>query len=562
MTDTDKKYCREMLDIIMEHGVREIVISPGSRNAPILIAASKRDDLKKYVICDERNASFFALGLSMVSRRPVSLCCTSGTALYNYAPAIAEAYYQNIPLIVISADRPIEWIGQNDSQTLFQNEALQKIVKKSFDIPLDSTSDDTAWFVNRSINEAMIEAISGIPGPVHINIRFEAPLSNVEERHKEEVRIIRQIPAFPYFHPQVLKDLSAKLTGKRIMVVAGFMPPDNALNKSVAQFCELPQTVLLAETLSNLHLSGNPYSIDTVLSGLTPDEKRKLAPDIVISIGGAPVSRILKEFIRSYDNCQVWTLGDSPVSIDCFKKLSLHIDIAAEIFFKALYSRLKKQSASVPYQELWDSVKVRQLEIRHKFVKETSWSELKAFQYILSEIPSDWNLFLSNGTPVRYAQLFTEKVPHASFSNRGVSGIEGTTATAAGCATAYKGTTLLVTGDMSFSYAPGVLGIQDLTKNFKIIVINNKGGGIFRFISPTRYIDCRDEYFCADPKVPVEGLANAYNWEYIKVETLESLKIGFKKLIESDSNVIMEVISDEEYSASILRKYMRLNGLV
>lgn len=561
MKDTDKEYCGVLLDLLYEHGVRELVLSPGSRNAPILLASFYRDKLKKQIICDERNAAFVALGKSLVSKRPVAVACTSGTALYNYAPAVAEAFYQKIPLIIISADRPFEWIGQNDSQTLIQPGALEKIVKASYDLPLDSEREDTSWYANRVINEAMITACSGIPGPVHINIRFDAPLSGTKERFETELRVVRQIKPFPYFHPEVLKDLAEKLKGKRIMVTAGFMAPDNGLNKSLAQFSELSQTVVLAETISNLHLSGNPYAIDTVLAGLSPEEKRNLFPDIVIAIGGAPISRMLKEFIRSDEKCEVWTLSDTSYDVDCFKKLSLHIEVSPEIFFKALYSRLKKDTHAPNYKEEWQKVKMEQLKGRKEFLEKTEWSELKAFEFIFSNIPSDWNLFLSNGTPIRYAQLFTQCLPHASYGNRGVSGIEGTTATAAGCALTYKGNTLLITGDMSFSYAPGVLGIKDLPAGFKIIVINNKGGGIFRFISPTRYTDCREEYFCADPEVPIEGLAKAYGWSYSRVESMQELEESFNSMLASKDKMILEIRTDEEYSASILRKYMRVNNL-
>ncbi len=173
MKDTASENSRILMDVIMARGVKTIIISPGSRNTPLIIAAEAREKLKKYVVADERTAAFMALGMAMGSRRPVALACTSGTALYNYAPAVAEAFYQKIPLIVISADRPAQWIDQDDSQTLRQSGALANIVKASFDIPLETEAPEPCanpafvtekhWFVNRLVNEAMTVATTGLP---------------------------------------------------------------------------------------------------------------------------------------------------------------------------------------------------------------------------------------------------------------------------------------------------------------------------------------------------------------------------------------------------------------
>ncbi|MDE7412227.1 MAG: 2-succinyl-5-enolpyruvyl-6-hydroxy-3-cyclohexene-1-carboxylic-acid synthase [Muribaculaceae bacterium] len=561
MKDTDKIYCRILLDVFEAHGIQDVVASPGSRNAPILISISYRENLRCHVITDERNAAFTALGIAMVSRNPVVLICTSGTALYNYAPAIAEAYYQRIPLIVISADRPAQWIGQNDSQTLLQVNALQGIVKKEFDIPVENIDEEMNWYVNRIANEAVNVSGAGYPGPVHINIQFGNPLSNTIDRKVFPTRVVSVMDSSPILSFRMIQELKKRLEGKRILIVAGFMPPDNSLNKYLSLFASLPNVKLLCETISNLHISGNPYAIDSVIAGLQDSEKEKLRPDIVISIGGALISGMLKDFIRKASP-EIWTLGDTSFEVDCFKNLTLNIRISPAIFFKTMYHPLKKCDTSTApgYRVLWDEVCGKQIAIRKKFVEDINWSELKAFRFILDNLPIQYNLFLSNGTSIRYAQLFTNCIPHASYANRGVSGIEGTNATAAGCALAYKGPTLLITGDMSFAYSPGIMGYA-LPPSFKIIVINNKGGGIFRFISPTRYIEHRDRFFCADPALPIEGLTQAYGWKYYSVDSEESMKRQFKDFLDYPSNTIMEIKIDEEYSASILRKYMRLNGL-
>ena len=173
METTSKIACNILVDVLAAQGIRKFVVSPGSRNAPIIVALSRRDDVVKHVIVDERSAAFVALGIAQQSGEAVGIVCTSGTALLNYAPAVAEAYYQKLPLIVISADRPREWIDQDDSQTIRQYEALSQFVKKSYDLPARCDDATAQWYVNRMVNDAVIEATGGQPAPVHINLQLD-----------------------------------------------------------------------------------------------------------------------------------------------------------------------------------------------------------------------------------------------------------------------------------------------------------------------------------------------------------------------------------------------------
>lgn len=281
MKDTANANCRELLDVLIAQGVRHLVASPGSRNAPLLIGASARKKLNTRMVNDERAAGFIALGLAMSTQTPVALCCTSGTALYNYAPAIAEAYYQKIPLIVISADRPAQWIEQDDSQTLRQFDALSKIVKKSYDIPAEigmttpcrnkEYSTEREWYANRVANEAVLTANEGRPGPVHINIQFAEPLNGTidyEPRTPRTIKVIRNTTGVTI---ETLKKLSALLSTKKVMVIAGFMLPDYKLNKALMEFSKLPNVTVLCETISNLHLDGHSHMIDTLLVRMTEE---------------------------------------------------------------------------------------------------------------------------------------------------------------------------------------------------------------------------------------------------------------------------------------------------
>lgn len=563
--DTAKLHCRLLFDILLEKGIRDIVLSPGSRNAPLLTAVACRD-FRRHIVSDERRAAFMALGLAMASGRPTAVVCTSGTALLNYAPAVAEAMYQGIPLIVISADRPIEWIDQDDSQTIRQPGILSNIVKGSYDLPVENPSDpNIEWFVNRTVNEACNLALSDIKGPVHINVRINTPLSKTIEYIPSKPRIIESIgnldlPAREY------ERLAAETSGRRVMVVVGFAAPTASLNRAIAKFSALPNVVLMTETLSNLHIKGNPYSVDTALSYLEnlgdKELEKRLAPDIVISVGGSLVSRKLKEFIRRNQPAQHWTLGDTIPSADCFKSLTHHIDVKPDKFFKGINryaARMNLKKAS-EFASDWCGLRDAAQKSHRLYLKKYSgWSEMTAFRRILESVPSEWNLFLSNGTTVRYAQLFTDRIPHASYGCRGVSGIDGTTATALGCAMAYPSTTLLITGDMSFAYDLGVMGVSEVPERFKVIVISNEGGGIFRFIPSTRDIPLREELFCADPKIPIKTLAEAFGWKYYSASGCEEMDKALPSFMNCRAKALLEIKVDPQKSADILIGYMERN---
>ena len=579
MNDTANQDCRILLDVLIAQGLRDAVLSPGSRNAPLLIAASARHELHSHVVTDERTAGFLALGMAVASQRPVMLACTSGTALYNYAPAVAEAMYQKTPLIVVTADRPARWIDQDDSQTLRQPDALEKIVKRSFNITTAEGEgvatkgprfgSEREWFVNRTVNEAWLAATQGTPGPVHINIQLDNPLAEtIADAPRETPRIISVVEGNSGLRPDTVMEWARHMAGKKVLVTAGFMRPDNALSRALNEFMRLPNVAVCAEPISNLHIPADAWIIDALLHPrtanpqLTAEIRRSLRPDIVISIGGALVSRMLKDFLREYQPDELYTLADTDWGTDCFQSLTTHFDVKPAQFFRsvtAMTRRLERKgriSGPVPeYAAMWRDAR-REHTVPARSFAENTWSEMAAFSMIFDHLPADYNLFLSNGTPVRYAALCMERMPHACYGNRGVSGIEGTSATAAGIAIKYSGPTLLITGDMSFGYTPQIMGLDLLPDNFKIIIVSNAGGGIFRFIRTTRALQQREEFFCADRPQPVEALAHAYGWEYMTADSRDSLQSRLDDFFSSPSRTILELRVDPEQSAAVLINYL------
>lgn len=550
----------ELFSLLEQYGVRHVVCSPGSRNAAILQEANRNPQLKKIIVVDERSAAFIALGISTVERAPVGLICTSGSALLNYGPALAEAFYQGIPLIAISADRPDIWIDQDDSQTIRQPNALSNIVKNSYALDGDRRDEEYLWYSNRTLNEALNSSLSPKKGPVHINISLNGIVSEREGVTEYIARKINIIRPSQILETKVVTEYASLAASKKVMIVAGFMEPDNKLQKAVATLASLPNVCLMAETVSNLHLPSTDYMVDTVLFKLTQEQEKILAPEIVISLGGALISRKLKEFLRRNPPKYNWSFNYANNIIDCFKSLTEKFECSAPSFMQTLGKRMKilqKQISKdgIPdYKETWK----RWRELSKRKFNTVPWSDLKALQIVLNSLPEETNLFLSNGTSVRYGQIIPYSVTHATFSNRGVSGIEGCTSTALGASLVYQGITCLITGDMSFAYDIGALTNGLASGRFKVIILDNEGGDIFRFIQATKNLDIRERYLCADREIPVEQLAYAYGWSYYYADSEKRLKDNLKDFFATtELPAILHIDTASCNNAEILGNFLK-----
>ncbi len=569
MIDTSNVYCRQIIELLKSHGVRTVYCSPGSRNTPLLVAVEACDEISKRVVVDERSAAFQAYGCALVERGPVALICTSGTAVLDYAPAIAEAYYSGVPLIVVSADRPREWIDQDDSQTIRQFGVLGHIVKGSYDvraIPEGSAgeyTEEVRWTVNRTVNEAMIKAVEGKPGPVHINVQLSEPLGGLTDTEALHERMVTLVSPSESLPQDIIRDLANDMAGAKVMFVAGFCEPDHILDRAVRVFASYPNVVVMAETLANLH-DPQPFSsiIDAVLCDMTEDEKQRMRPDIVISMGGALVSRMLKQYLRDYPPRFHWSLGHSNYFCDCFKTLTHKIEVAPAAFLRQLCGVLRKLRPGIKsdYSAGWSDLRKQSMSLSRKYIDNAAWSDIKALDYIFSHYNID-NLFVSNGTVVRYSQLLPHTC-HAEYCNRGVSGIDGSTSTAVGGAWAYKGATTLISGDISWLYDSGASALCDMPYDMRMVVMNNSGGGIFRFIKSTSGLpeDMLERYFCVRNLPDLKDIASAYGIEVMEAADMRQLEDGVEWLSDPSEFPRMLVVSTPpKESAEILTGYFKKN---
>lgn len=557
MLSTSHLSCNILADLLIAHGVRHVALSPGSRNTPLILALSRRSDMECHVVVDERSAAFIALGMSIQSGAPVALVCTSGTALLNYAPAVAEAFYRHIPLVVISADRPEEWIDQDDSQTIWQQDALAPYVKRSCDISARIDFPNGPWWTDRMINDVLLESLNGRPGPVHINVRLDAPLNTQAEYATGSARVVTMVSPTAVLPVSEARALAMSLASPRkVLVIAGFHEPDERLNRALIKLASLPNVAVMTESISNMHSPKFIDRIDSTLCRLTNEERELMCPDTVITLGGAIVSRHIKDWLRSIPTLEHWHVGISHTTIDCFKHLSRRVDMDATIFMGQMAAALQPHRATSDYARLWQSVAERARKTHDAYVAAAPWSDLKALAYIFSHLPRRCNLHLSNGTPIRYAQLLNDPHIHRSECNRGVSGIDGCTSTALGASVLYDGVSVLISGDMSFQYDISALASTLLNPKMKIIVMCNGGGGIFRFISATSALPETELYFAVGTNLPLRDLCRGYSIEYFEADSADTLRTTMSGwLAVNDRPTLLAVHTPADISAKVLKEY-------
>lgn len=554
---SDIESVRILVSLLIQKGIRDVVLSPGSRNAPLLVSISRARRLHHRVIVDERSAAFFALGMAQQSGEPVALVCTSGTALLNYAPAVAEAYYQGVPLIVISADRPTEWIDQDDSQTIRQQNALAPFVKASYQLPTVITNEEDHWHANRLVNEAINLSRTPRKGPVHVNIPLREPLYEFHHKALQTEREIDPTPAGNVIPGEVLNQLRQEYSSAtNVMIIAGFQAPDPTLQQRIEQLAGFSNTVVFTESISNLTTPCSFSTIDRIISTVRPVESKAYAPDLLITFGGAIVSRMIKAFIRNHPPRVHWHIDERTSPPDTYKSMTRHVQMSAGEFFKQFLTTPFPLVSASGYAWKWLQKAETAASKHEAYVNRIPWCDLKAFSILMPAIPADSRLQLGNSTPIRYAQLFRYSQVSRSDANRGTSGIDGCTSTAIGAACAFNGMTTLIVGDNSFLYDSNALWMKSIPPRLRIIVMQNGGGGIFRFLPGPSALQEVEKFFQTPHKVDLKQLASVYNFDVYKVSDEMSLQQALVQFfLPSQRPAILIIETPGDTSGEILKGY-------
>ena len=552
---TDKKGIRLLVAICKDKGLTDIVISPGSRNAPLVIEFTRDAAFRCLVVPDERSAAFIALGMAQQSGRPTAVICTSGSAPLNYAPAMAEAFYQRIPLVAITADRPAEWIGQADGQAINQQGMFQNFVRRSVTLPQEPRDDADFWYLQRIVSETLDIAMGPVKGPVHLNVPLREPLYGQERAEQQVLKLPDTLKIQSSLNDDMIDKLAQEWNScKRKMIICGGLIPSNPVQDILSKFLDDPSMIILTESTSNLSIDHTISCIDRVLATISRNDEADFTPDLLITFGGPVVSKKIKAFIRRHKPHQHWHLDPDELHIDTYQSLTHHIPLEPQVFLK----QITEHTVSVhsTYRDSWlerDEI----AEAAHKdYLKGLQWSDMKVFETVLKYLPQGSDLQMGNSTPVRYTQLFKAFKPLNYFGNRGTSGIDGCVSTAVGAAISSGKLTTLIVGDMTFFYDTNGLWHHHVPANLKIILINNGGGGIFRIIEGPSSVPELEEYFETRHQFEAKHIASTFGLDYARCTSLKELEELLPLLyVESEKAGILEIFTPFEENAKVLSSY-------
>jgi 2-succinyl-5-enolpyruvyl-6-hydroxy-3-cyclohexene-1-carboxylate synthase len=551
-----KQLAQLVISACQQFKIDTAVISPGSRNAPLTVGFSNTESIETISIVDERCAAFFAMGIAQQTQKPVAVVCTSGSALLNYYPAIAEAFYSNIPLVIISADRPKHLIDIGDGQTIRQENVFDNHILCSANL-VEGENDTNA----KKIAEVIQISISQ-KGPVHINVPFDEPLyETVDEiddvianKVKQSFNEITssQTPRNDETDYQKLSTIWN--TSQRKLVLVGVNFPSEELQHTLNKLAEDDSVLVMTETTSNLNNDKFINSIDKLITKLDDEGFKKLQPDVLLTFGGMVVSKRIKQFLRKYQPKHHWHV-DENTKLDTYFCLSEFIQEDPSEFLSEFIAKIEKTESD--YQSYWLSEKASRAKNHQQFIKEVEYSDLKVFNEVLQSIPDNSQVQISNSSIIRYAQLFDMNPTLQVFCNRGTSGIDGSTSTAIGAAFASDKKTVFITGDISFFYDSNALWNTHIPKSFRIILLNNNGGGIFKIIPGPKSTNALS-YFETPHGLTAQHLAKMFEFEY---QTASSIDEVTKELdsfyTESNQPKILEIFTPSDLNDVVLQQYFK-----
>jgi len=551
MKFSDKILSQTLVQLCLDKDIDHIIISPGSRNAPLTIGFVENPNFKCFSIVDERCAAFFALGLAQQLKKPTMVICTSGSALLNYYPAIAEAFYSDIPLIVISADRPLDYIDIGDGQTIRQQNVFENHILYSANC---NEGEEFQIKNETELNIALNTAIE-LNGPVHINIPFSEPLY-----HTTENQLIwpQNVPPRLQTHT-ITEDLSSFAekwsNSKRKMILVGLLPPNSLEQRFVELLAKDESVLVLTEATSNLNNENFISAIDQLIAPLTEEDFKKLRPDILLSFGGMVVSKKIKAFLRNFPPVEHWHV-DGKKAYNTYFVLSKHFKTTINNFLAEFLP--KTTAVKSEYQKYWLNVKEHRLQRHDEYEKEIPYSDFMVFCEVFRQLPQNVQLQLSNSATIRYAQLFDIPPSAEVFCNRGTSGIDGSTSTAVGAAYASKLPTVFLTGDLSFFYDSNALWNNYIKRNFKIIVVNNGGGGIFRILPGQKDSNLFDTYFETKHNLSAKQLSEMYGFRYGIIDKAENLKEKIKDFFSKNEGPgLLEIFTPSTLNDKVLLDYFK-----
>ena len=533
------QHITELGPLLRRFGIRNVIICPGSRNAPLIQLFTSRADFHCYSIVDERSAGYVALGMARHLREPVVVLTTSGTAVLNLAPAVAEAYHQQIPLIVITADRPPEKIRQFNNQIIDQQAPYYACSKGFYEAPLSVTHPEILPQVIRQTESLLASALSFPSGPVHMNFPLEEPLYEplppaMDEMVHQPYHADRQDP---------VSGFGAVGENTKIMVLAGMGQPDKVLSDVLSKLLSSCQSVVIAENITNLQGDDFISQPELLLAGLDEDGREALIPDLLVSFGGQVVSKRLKLFLQKLPDL-------------------VHVEIDGDVAGSLEFLTNRVSQAGTPgspnhYLELWKQEQERALVHMQGKLKSLEYGNLWVIHTLLSAAPTGSVIHLGNSSTIRYSQMLPHRDDLSYYSNRGTSGIDGCVSVAVGAAMVSDRMHLLLVGDLSFVYDSNALWNRKFPSNLKIVVLNDKGGGIFRLLKGPSEMDFFEEFSVTHHPVSPALLAQSFGREATQAGNREELLGTTSTFFNPGSTLsVLDVDTSEQDNSRIFKEFL------
>ncbi len=535
---------------LIQKGIKNIVLCPGSRNAPMVDALVNSKAFNLITETDERNAGFVALGLSIGQSKPAAIVCTSGSAVLNLLPALSEAKHQNQCIIAITCDRPTEWIGQQDSQTIDHLTPLKAFCASQAALQNDNLKQH-AWYNTREINRCLN---SDFKAPIQINVPLSDPLytkSDYSESDYQKYTATESVKSKKTLFEDSITQLNLELKkAKSIVILCGQLSPSEGQSLSIALKNIAQNTTIIAENTANIELEG----IRTIDPWVMALQKQKDfgQPDIIISLGGHFVSKKIKHLIRACKQSEIWRIAHEDYYPDTFQHLNKVIDVTPTEAFNCLTIDNAKKMQS------WEDVYNELPPFTQLATSNDALTDLRVYHHSSETLSNSntVNWHYGNSSSIRYAQLFPYSKSTHYFANRGVSGIEGCISTAKGIALSNPlKTNILMLGDLAFGY--NLNGLQNLPKNLNVILVNNSGGNIFRLIDGPSDVSGFEDFVECHHNTNHQLATQHFGIVYLSAKTFSEFKTKLKTLLQDNKPGVLEVFTDRLLNKNILKTHLQ-----
>ncbi|QKY69761.1 2-succinyl-5-enolpyruvyl-6-hydroxy-3-cyclohexene-1-carboxylic-acid synthase [Lentibacillus sp. CBA3610] len=552
MNHTEKltRFTANFVDELAASGLTDVVISPGSRSTPLAMLATEHPDLKEWIVIDERSAAFFALGMAKEKQKAVAIICTSGTAAANYFPAIVEAYYSRVPLVVLTADRPHELRDVGAPQSIGQIKLYGDYPKWFHEMALPEADDSMLAYARNKASRSIHTANTGNPGPVHLNFPFREPLmpdvslENLWGKRNDKP-FYTSVDGKRRLTQEQLEKLSSTLQSfQKGLVVCG-PQIDKEFAAAVADFAAKWQLPILADPLSQVR--AGQHHKDLVIESydaiLRSDAVRKqLKPDFIIRFGAMPVSKAYLFYVKVHQGIPQFVVENTSGYREPAGNQTEWIYADSTQLCRDLTNAPVSQTFDRNWLETWQTINQKAKRILLASDDTNALTEGEAVRCLLDVIPDESSIYVGNSMAVRDVDTFFMNTAKSIdvLANRGANGIDGMVSSGLGASAAGNPVTLLL-GDLSFFHdMNGLLAAKHYGLNITIMVVNNNGGGIFSFL-PQVNADHFEALFGTPLDIDFQQAVNMYGGMYQQPNDISGLRTALAESYHHDGLSVIEV---------------------